>query len=259
MRDIEHGLGATDIRVERFVRGGELEARLITRRSLLRTEFIFLIHGYDTYSGDAADAYDRLLSVVEARLPNAVDSIFTVSWPGKRFYPDAVALCGRVGEALAAFLVEHSILRRATTVTFVAHSLGCRVVLEMLEALRRRSLGPFKNVRLLLMGAAVPVAMTRPTGYLYPAISFATLANVYFSQADLALRAFRLGQFLGPKEEGIFPEAVGVNGGPTQGTWDERLHMRGFNHNEYWSNLKMHQEICRLIGRDERSLDTRHL
>ncbi|MGE0531601.1 MAG: alpha/beta fold hydrolase [Hyphomonadaceae bacterium] len=250
------GLRAADIRIEQFLRGGPLEARLVTDRSFARLEYVFLVHGWNIQSGHAVDEYDVLIEEIGQRSNSTVDSIFTVTWPTVRSYHESVVLARDAGTALANLLLARDLLSGAASITLVGHSLGCRVILEALDALKNASnLSRRSGLTALLMAAAVPVDMVLPSGRLFVPTTFADRANVYYSPSDIVLRSlFGFGQTRAPTEEGILPEAVGLRGRPREGIWDVRKRMSGFQHGSYWRRAEMFDEICNVIIRDQRYL-----
>lgn len=243
------GLRAVDIRIEKFTRNGSLEARLVTGRRLRQSNLVFLIHGWNIHSGPAADEYDRLLDRLERRSPPVMDTIFTVTWPSQRSYSAAVALAPQAGKAFASFLTEERLIATARSILLVGHSLGCRLILEALSALRDKREGEAKHTSLVvaLMAAAVPVALVETSGFLFAPAMFADFARVYYSPSDAVLGApFRVAET--KAGEGIMPEAVGLRGKPVQGTWDIRRHMIGYAHGSYWSRDEMLDELANLVA-----------
>ena len=101
-------------------------------------------------------------------------------------YPAAVHTSVRAARDLANLLWEMPNLER---VDFIAHSLGCRVVLETLLLLRARSL-PIVG-RVVSMAAAVPSEMLEPGGKFFELLSVlegeGTRIQVLYSEQDWVL------------------------------------------------------------------------
>ena len=119
-------------------------------------------------------------------------------------------------------------------VLFIAHSLGCRIVLETIQHLsgRRRLNVP----GICLMAAAVPTFMVSAGGSLRTAAEYADKRYILHSAADRVLRwAFRPGQFFATGR--TWPEAVGRFGNP-KSFWDRRYENvveTGLDHGEYYT------------------------
>ena len=144
-------------------------------------------------------------------------SVKEISWSS---YPARVRDAPHVGRALARYLDEiNSQSPRVRDVLFIAHSLGCRIVLETIEHLRIGNRLEVPGV--CLMAAAVPTFMVSVGGSLRGAAEYAGKAYVLHSPADRVLRwAFRPGEFLATVRTSPL-EAVGRFGNPKI-LWDRR-------------------------------------
>ena len=140
-----------------------------------RRECLVLIHGFNNSDSGAGDAYLAFRNS-ETTIFNPVDpSVFEhrfgdTFWPGDAdwsffdkldflIYPAAVHTAVKAANELAALLIKMPNLER---VDFIAHSLGCRVALETLVLLRKRTLPMIGRV--VLMAAAVPSEMLERGG-----------------------------------------------------------------------------------------------
>jgi pimeloyl-ACP methyl ester carboxylesterase len=123
----------------------------------------------------------------------------------------AVHTAQEAAERLAFFL---SGLTQVHTINFIGHSLGCRVVLETIRALLLSGGQEERIGKVCLMAAAVPIFMLMEDARLDRA-GFAPkrILNL-FSRSDRVLQlAFPPGQTAaGPREEGVFPRALGRHG-----------------------------------------------
>jgi hypothetical protein len=130
-------------------------------------------------------------------------------------------------------------------VHLVSHSLGGRVVLELLKYLARN---PNTVVvrSLSVMACAVPVKRVADRADLQPAVLVPARTQVLHSTDDLVLRlAFPPGETLGG--DGLFPEAVGRFGGPL-GAWTSSRRMAGYGHGDYWDSIYAAQLLAQHLG-----------
>lgn len=216
-------------------------------RPVSQRELLVLVHGFNNHEQEAIESYActrrRQKSRITAPpLQQALDHMLgDAFWPGDAkwkgkldwadflHYPAAIGTACVVGRALADHLRGRS---DVLTVHFLAHSLGCRVVLE---AIRQFALdgGP-KVGKVCLMAAAVPTYMTCPGGDLYGALTLPEALRVLFSPADeVLMTAFAPGQMLAG--EGLLPTAVGRYGDiPLHTGVIERDHIAGARHADYW-------------------------
>ncbi len=151
---------------------GELRGPLDARA---RTACLVLVHGFNNTDGQAGNSYlgfRRRQQAMSGLPPFTYDRYFgDTFWPGDAnywwfldladflVYPLAVK---RAPEAAREIVRLLRLLPNLQRVDFVAHSLGCRVVLETLALLRDN---PVPRVeRVCLMAAAVPVEMLVPRG-----------------------------------------------------------------------------------------------
>ena len=211
-------------------------------------ELVVLVHGFNNDRAEAAEAYAGLRERQRALLGEAYFAAFDAAlgdefWPGDAdwgpfdfadflVYPQAV---GVARDQVAAPLADYLRTRHDVQVVhFLAHSLGCRVVLEALAELAGNGGGPPVG-KVCLMAAAVPVAMLCPGGRLERALARAREVLVLYSPDDLVLAAaFPPGQTLAGTGEGFFPEAVGHAGSVP--ALVQRQQIVDAGHGHYWGH-----------------------
>lgn len=215
-----------------------------------RVEAVVLVHGFNNHYGEAGAAYHgfrirQYERTAPSLVPPALEAILAdLFWPGDAawglfdlvdflVYPAAVETARDAAPLLARHLRSMPTLR---TVHFVAHSLGCRVVLESIDDLRRNG-GPTVG-KVCLMAAAVPVLNVQSGESLARAMEHTGEVRILHSSDDVVLRyAFPPGQTLATGNEGFFPTALGLHG-PT--IWVvgriDPVPINGANHGDYWGN-----------------------
>ena len=234
---------------------GELKAGLDAKT---RKECLVLVHGFNNTDSEAAVAYLGFRSRQKEIFGTPDFSGFErrfgdTFWPGDAdwwwffdkvdflIYPAAVHTAVNAGRDLANLLWEMPNLER---VDFIAHSLGCRVVLETLRLLRQRTL-PIVG-RIVLMAAAVPSEMLEPGGKFFDLVTAleaeGTHIQVLYSEQDWVLHyTFPPGQALAGGDEAS-SRAIGRFGwsprmpGP-HATGDDRK-IAGALHGDYWGHSK---------------------
>jgi len=210
-------------------------------------ELLVLVHGFNNHLQEASEAYAATRRRQRARLGTpaaqaALEGLLgDAFWPGDARWPGAldwfdflvysaaVGVASTIGPALANYLRGRP---DVLVVHFLAHSLGCRVVLECIRQLRQEG-GP-KVGKVCLMAAAVPTYMTCPGGHLYGALTLPEALRVLYSPADPVLAgAFPPGQMMAG--EGMLPLAVGRYGDvPLTAGQIDRDHIDGARHGDYW-------------------------
>lgn len=210
---------------------------------LPRSRIILLVHGYNVSEGEGQKALKGFEDKLKEYSASISSDVAWLMWPGDKMVPVASALsyplkvinAPRLGLKIAAWLRSlDSPSGGIPEIVLVAHSLGCRVVLETLREL----VGvPDIKISVLLMAAAVPVDEVNPRGRLRDAAMRAHSRAVLYSGNDLILKtAFRFGQSVAPGKS-FWPEAVGTAGNP-QFLWHEAQEMTGFGHSRYWKDEK---------------------
>lgn len=227
----------------------------------------FYVHGYNVSPPEGKKSFDRLLTNVrrEARVDSrlsvpALDGAeaWRVYWPAfARLGRDRSTLSALTyplharevedwAEAFAGYLDREFGERNSTPaeVTFVGHSLGCRLILETLRTKLQFKHRNWTTRAVLFMAAAVPVSMLEFDERLGRAALTSEVRFVAYSPADLVLQlAFRVGQMV---EGGILPHAVGSFGAPSA-LWSKRLRtMNG--HSGYFDDARTARFIAGAIG-----------
>lgn len=149
-------------------------------------------------------------------------------------YPTAVNTAPHAGQRLADYLL---MLPNLVVLNFVGHSLGCRVVLECIEAMARVNAPVIRRV--VLMAAAVPTFMVQAGGVLARAVQTAQSVVVLHSADDPVLHyAFPPGQTIAGIGEGFLPVALGRFGPPPGMAGQVEEHrVAGAGHSDYWGAL----------------------
>jgi pimeloyl-ACP methyl ester carboxylesterase len=173
---------------------------------------LLLLHGYNNSTDNASTAYTAFREL----LGHAETTLVGVHWPGSNwsgfaFYMQSIGRAKKTADRLAAALTEAARARPALRLSIVAHSMGCRLAMEVLA---RLAADPRSNVtveRVVLMAAAVPVFSINQGGHLRTPLTHTRVQLLsHFSSKDKVLKyAFRIGQSLAPGPEGLFPVALG--------------------------------------------------
>lgn len=212
-----------------------------------RREAVVLVHGFNNHYGEAATAYlgfrNQQYRRLDTLIPPALEALFAdTHWPGDAawgiadcvdflVYPAAVGTARQAGFILAEHLLQ---MPNLEIVHFIAHSLGCRVVLETIRYLGNRP----QIGKVCLMAAAVPVNKVEWGGELALAMTRPSRVLVLYSASDLVLSAtFPAGQTVAPGDEGFFPTALGHERPPSSvaGTLDA-IDINGAGHGDYWGH-----------------------
>jgi hypothetical protein len=224
---------------------------------------ILLVHGYNNDQVEAAESYftmrknldNVVLSCgIDETLRKQLQSrIWELYWPGylalsslgprggRRHKWEPVASAASyshevrkartwVADGLASFLRRI----RPSEVFFIAHSLGCRVVLETLQRLVSGLLSPIHFAGFLLMAGAVPVHMLGISGLLGPSAAQPDRRYCLHSWRDAVLMlAFPGGQILSGEVAAYgVPVATGLTGSPSA-LWSGHANS-GLGHGDYW-------------------------
>lgn len=221
---------------------------------------ILLVHGYNNSQCEACAAFRQFLD----HLPYGLGRVGRFFWPGDADFgffqwldflsypteiPDAKHSARRLAEFLSASARTHPV----TEFVLVGHSLGCRLILEMLDLFAAGAVAPRPSIALIqLMAAAVPVELVRKGRPLRRAGNIVRERVVLYSPHDLVLRgAFPPGQALARAmghEPEVYLEAVGLNGNPpdfpTQSPWQAF----GNGHGDYWKDTEIADNFARRLG-----------
>ena len=187
-----------------------------------RREMVLLIHGFNVDACDAGCSYDLFLENADPPLRNRAVQVY---WPGdvvSRFiragqrpglwskvvsaihYPSQRQHAVQTAQLLSDIISSSLNGRPNVRLSIVAHSLGCRVALELLVLLS--ALKNTKQISIplaILMAPAVPRYLVLPGGHLKTALRIPDRILLYRSLNDSVLQfVFRPGQAL----ERPFPE-----------------------------------------------------
>jgi len=236
---------------------------------------VFLVHGFKSPEAGAQVNYAGFRQCLQSKVDSTLDELVYVIWPGDQraaSVPDYGASI-EVAEAVAPYFVDFLTgdfeeIAPTAEVVFVAHSLGCLLLLETLVLLARHPEHNKRPITVMLMAAAVPVSTVGRSGRLRSALAGEKRTSyVLYSPRDWVLNwPFRPGHWLKHPNDGFMPEAVGLRGQPASDTWRDQWHMEGHGHNDYWSSGYVAERVAQVLaekpsGRDlpERALHEREL
>jgi len=222
---------------------------------------VLLVHGFNNNQKEARKAYEKF----RANLPTGIWRVGEVQWPGDAdfgflqwldflSYPTEIPDARDSAERLAAFLAKLARTNPTIEITLVGHSLGCRLILELLDRFETGKSKPAPTFRrILLMAAAVPVKLSEPGKRLYKAGAQARERLVLFSPDDLVLRfAFPAGQTLAKVpfgyEQDIYLEPVGLHGHPEAFATETPLQACGNGHGDYWGDEDAAAYLAQKLG-----------
>lgn len=219
----------------------------------IRQHLILLIHGYNNSEREADEAYrgfeamQRRLAALPEDAPVAHDRLVDVYWPGDAdwgivsplYYPWSIRRARETARALAATLKEAVRASGYKRVDIVAHSMGCRLTLEVLKELRGTPelyLG-----RIALMAGAVPTSMLEHGGRnrlreAWEEVLQDGALSLYSGNDAVLAAAFPLGQTVAGRGEGFFPTALGHEhwASPNPPAALAQNEITGAGHSDYW-------------------------
>jgi pimeloyl-ACP methyl ester carboxylesterase len=228
---------------------------------------LILVHGYNNREKVAKKSYEKFAQHLEEAFGSHgfdIDAVVHFHWPGnpsvaewlspKIHYPYALRNAQLAARRLNDLLSRLEASRSPASplrVSFVGHSMGCRLIIEMLQTLAAARALAFPAIG--LMAAAIPVKLVSAGGALVPPAILKEKLLKFFSPNDGVLRSFfPLGQWWAYKTEiagatiepEYFGEAVGLYGNPTNFAFP---FARRYNrHGDYWSDKK---SIYRLLNK----------
>jgi Alpha/beta hydrolase of unknown function (DUF900) len=227
------------------------------------SRIILLCHGYANSVPAARESYGKFLENFRSQFEEAAGfsgDVFEFFWPGDERYPGIsqasypfqIKNARESGILLANFL--NNLPASPTGVLdiyLIAHSLGNRVVLELMKEID--SLAQTGAVRagfrfrgVLMMAAAVPVSRVEAGGELHQASQLADRRVVLYSVSDLVLKlAFPPGETAA--FEGFFPRAVGRFGEPKP-QWTFSQIMQDYGHSDYWPRATTSLPVARFLN-----------
>ena len=215
------------------------------------TTLTVLVHGYNNTEEAASASYRQFLQNAALESSGRAGHVCEFYWPGDTgtmasafSYSAQIQRAIRSGEVLQQHLAR-TFENRPLDLTFIAHSLGSRVVLEFLRESAAKGRPRLHRIRLCLMAAAVPVELVYVGGRLHRAASGRPEASILFSNVDEALGwAFSAGQAMAGERS---REAVGRYGGPPL-AWRTSANMTPYAHGDYWRRTESASEAKRLLG-----------
>lgn len=218
-----------------------------------RSHVVLLVHGFNVTQTAAVSGYGQFTG--------ALAEVGHVFWPGDArggffistaSYPWDVTSARDSADRLTDFL---STLfgpgGGPSEISFVGHSLGCRLILDALARIADEGL-PAPQVRLLaMMAPAVPVDLLEASQSLAPGPTLAQTVQVLHSTDDRVLHyTFAPGQsaaYLMGIEDGDYVEAVGRYGNPPDLNAN-RFSMSGFDHGDYWPSDLAASIVSQALG-----------
>lgn len=248
-----------------------------------RSRLVMLVHGFDNTYADARHNYSNftglLQKMFEEGRSRVSDLLAKFYWPGdakhlgllsRVTYPRQITNAKKSSERLADFLRElHGPGGGPIQLDFIAHSLGCRMVLETISALvHNREL---KRLRIYfglicLMAPAVQVDMVESKKTLLgrflskPEQHNKNLLKllILHSSSDWALGFFfRCGQWFAG--EGFTSEALGKCRPPSS-VPGEKVAVDELRHEDYWKSDLSANHVAKGLGLgDVREIPPRHL
>lgn len=215
---------------------------------------VVLVHGYNNTQPAARRSYDAFLENTRGGVIGTFWPVAAFYWPGDKpwgtfsrlSYPLELKSAREAAHELCVFL--HKLLGPGGTpveIAVVSHSLGGRLLLELLDEARRMQPRPIVST-ICMMAPAVQVRGVEPGGALRSAAEVPRRAVVFHSEQDSVLKwAFPLGEFAAG--EGLFSRAVGRFGEPRMGLWADAI-ATTHDHGEYWSGTDCAREVSRQLG-----------
>jgi hypothetical protein len=232
-------------------------------------DLIFLVHGFNVNPQEAEASYEKIFDGLPAGFRKRIQGrICRIYWPG---YENILPGVPGIGEAANAasyprqiktaklsarlfgdFLIRLYSESPTRQFIFVAHSLGCRLVLETLKYISEEKDVPEFAARIeksLLMAAAVPVKFVKSDDAKLGKVVKHCKPSVLYSPRDFVLRfAFPVGQLV----EG-FHEAVGLHGNPRHESGSENNFWIDYRdtllgHSDYWESDKVANYLTTMLG-----------
>jgi pimeloyl-ACP methyl ester carboxylesterase len=220
---------------------------------------LILVHGYNNTTTQATQSFVKQIGLLKnyfRKSRYAPDAIAFFHWPGNygvrglslMGYPADIERAIDSADRLAGYLANfpRPADPGAFKVTIIGHSLGCRLILEMLTRLPNE-LSP--NVQVVsLMAPAVPIELVDTAGALQNAVLPPRNLLKCYSHQDLALwlgfpkmqwAAYKLGI-----EQQNYQEAVGLYGNPIS---IRRGVQTYHGHSDYWDDDDLANEYLALI------------
>ena len=243
--------------------GVEDDAWVIGDRISGRSRALLFVHGYNNSQQDAERAYDTFSGHVfgASATGQTTFPMFGFFWPGDTHIKiiSTLSYPTRIGPAKKSAERLFQYLQTATgpnggplELNLVGHSLGCRVILELLKrfaAARGRTAVTIGSV--VLMAAAVPVSKVEDRKSLGEAAASPARSLVLHSEGDMVLfLAFPPGETLA--FDAFWPSAVGRHGEPldvwTTGSPMASAGGQRYGHSDYWKGIESSAAAAVALG-----------
>jgi hypothetical protein len=218
------------------------------------SSILLLIHGYNNSFDEANAAYETFLTALDksAGRPVAMP-IYKFFWPGdthlKFFsalsYPFQISHVQTAADRLGSYLQGlHGPAGTPINIHFVCHSLGNRLLIDLLQAFQSNPQVVIASVT--LMAAAVPVSKVSEPGSLYAATRLPLRSQALHSRGDMVLfLAFPAGEMA--CLDAFWPTAVGRAGEPIA-NWNSHVAFDKFAHGDYWVKPGPVEQILPMLG-----------
>jgi pimeloyl-ACP methyl ester carboxylesterase len=221
------------------------------------SDLVILIHGFNDNKAFAVGAYGALLANLKQKFPSQTAQFIEFFWPGDEPNPvtSALSYSSKIQPAkdsaagLSTYFTALS-QSRAISISLVGHSLGCRIILELLTRWAAAPPAGIQVRAIVLMAAAVVENSVNAGQSLRPGADLTSRNPVLYSKGDDVLRlTFPPGETMA--HEGFFPTAVGRFGGPV-GAWHIPQPMsdngKDYGHSDYWSGNSSSTAVAVALG-----------
>lgn len=221
---------------------------------------LLLVHGFNNNQREAREAFRKFRRL----LPRLQARVGEVLWPGDAdfgffqwfdflSYPTEIPDARLSADRLAKHLINFKQISGEIEITVVGHSMGCRLILEMLDQISRSPNTERPSIRrIMLMAAAVPVELVEAGERLRDAGLEVEDRLVLYSTADLVLHfAFPAGQTLAygmGNEPAVYLEAVGRFGNPFDFPSEPPIARNCNGHGSYWEDRKAVALLAQKLG-----------
>lgn len=238
-------------------RGGPVRATMNDKNGLAGDNewrhLLVLVHGFNNSESEAEGKYEHYVDMLRPDLRKsrvAPDAVAKLHWPGNEAvgpfsifdfagYPVDVERALQAVKPLVMYFLRLIMARPgARQISFVGHSLGCRLIVEAMSRLVAQNLSVRPLAVVSLMAAAVPVALAENKEPLADAPRAAAKVIKAYSHSDWVLwLAFPAGQALarlGGIEDAVYIKAIGRNGDPSG--FGISMPREGNGHSDYWTD-----------------------
>ena len=215
---------------------------------------LILIHGYNVSVESARTVYRGFVSALDSAGSTPITlPVCQFMWPGDEAnviwstatYATKIEVALTAGRVLGDFVAQlHGPGGSPMSLHIVAHSLGNRVLMALLQSISDRTNVVVQSVT--MMAAAVPVELVVYPQPFFKACLVPRRSLVLHSVVDWVLgTVFPLGETI--HGEAIMPTAVGWLGHPSA-NWSEHKPYNTFFHGNYWTKPGPPSDVVRLLG-----------